>query len=309
MLSKHRGIESDETQLTIIPLRFVLPCILRSTNFNEKIKDASELVLESSKYRTPEEALEAGEIVRNALALSLVRFKIGADLGFKPSNHVITDQGIKYFESQTQKRVLQTGLGLKIYETNPIPIFIQPGVSIKIFSPISKLIEVLDNEIQNPRELNEKEKIALQLYNISFFLEAIEARFLTLVMAIEVLLEFHIRPEKVRQHVDNMIKLTEDNASIEISQKKSLLGSLKWLFNESISQAGRRLAKDKLKDRLYNNMEASKFFTHCYDLRSKLVHCNISILNLSEIGIAIPQLEIFVSDLLSNNSLTTGAKG
>ena len=307
-LSKQKGIQTEETQHQIIPSRFVLPCILRSTITDEKIMDASELVLESSRYRTIEEATQAGETVRDALALSLVSLKIGADWGFKPSSGVITNEGIKFFESQTNKRVLQGGLGLKVYETNPCPIFIQPKVSKKVSSPISKLVEVLNYAIEHSRTLTEKEKVALQLFNISFFENAIEARFLALVMAVEVLLEFKPRPENVRQHVENLLKITNDNKSIDKAQKDSLLGSLKWLLDESISQAGRRLATERLNGRLYNNMVASKFFTHCYDLRCKLVHGSVPVPNPNEVGTAISQLEFFVSDLLSGDLIETESK-
>jgi hypothetical protein len=308
VLSKQKGIASEDVRCQIVPSRFVLPCILRSTKNDEKIKDASELVLESSKYKTIEDATKAGETVKDALTLTLASLKVGADLGFKPSGGVITNEGIKYFEAQTKKRVLQGGLGLKVYETEPSLIFMQPSVELKVSSPISKLVEVLNYAIENPRRITEKEKVALQLFNTSFFEDAIEARFLTLVMAIEVLLEFQPRPEIVRAHVNNLINITENNETIEKAQKDSLLGSLKWLFHESINQAGRRLATERLNGRLYNNMVASKFFTHCYDLRCKLVHGSVPVPNPSEVGTAILQLEFFVSDLLSGDLIETESK-
>ena len=308
VLSKQKGIVSEDTRFQIVPSRFVLPCILRSTKNDEKINDASEFILESSKYKTIEDAMNAGETVKDALALTLASLKIGADLGFKPSGGVITKEGIKYFEAQTKKRVLQGGLGLKVYETEPTPIFMQPSVELKVSSPISKLVEVFNYAIEHPRILTEKDKVALQLFNTSFFEDAVEARFLTLVMAIEVMLEFQPRPEIVRMHVNNLINVTENNESIEKAQKDSLLGSLKWLLYDSINQAGRRLANDKLNGRSYNNMSPTKFFTHCYDLRCKLVHGTIPYPNPSDIGNAVSQLEIFVSDLLSEDLIEIESK-
>lgn len=308
VLSKQKGIVSEDVRCQILPSRFVLPCILRSTKNDEKIKDASELVLESSKYKTIEDATQAGETVKDALTLTLASLKIGANLGFKPSSGVITNEGIKYFEAQTKKRVLQGGLGLKVYETEPSPIFMQPSVEYKVSSPISKLVEVLNYAIEHQQIITEKEKVALQLFNTSFFEDAVEARFLTLVMAIEVLLEFQPRPKTVQVHVNNLIELTENNETIEKAQKDSLLGSLKWLLNESINQAGRRIANDKLNGKLYNNMSPSKFFSHCYDLRCKLVHGSVPFPSPIEIGTAISQLEIFVSDLLTGDLCEAEAK-
>ena len=299
IFAKQKGIKSEDIQYQIIPSRFVLPCILRSIRNDEKIEDAEELVIESSRYKTIDDATKSGEIVIDALLLALASLKMGADVGLKPSSSVITDQGIKYFEAQTNNRVLQGGLGLKVYETEPRPIFMKPSVIYKVLNPISKLVEALNYAIENPRTLSDKEKIALQLFNTSFFENAIEARFLTLIMAIEVLLEFQPRPEIVQTHINNLINLTENNESIEKAQKDSLIGSLKWLLNESINQAGRRVANAKLNGKLYNDMTPTKFFTHCYDLRCKLVHGSVPFPSSNEIGALLSQLEIFVSDLLS----------
>ena len=53
--------------------------------------------------------------------------------------------------------------------------------------------------------------------------------------------------------------------------KESIVGSLRHLTNESLRQAGRRLATT-LGDRTYLRLEPKEFFVKCYDLRSRVVH-------------------------------------
>jgi hypothetical protein len=92
--------------------------------------------------------------------------------------------------------------------------------------------------------------------------------------------------------------------SSRVRRKSSLLGSLRWLRFQSIGQAGRALAAT-LGNRTYLDMTPSKFFAHCYDLRSRLVHRATSLPERREVDAAVPQLEQFVADLLSRELLDT----
>jgi hypothetical protein len=62
-----------------------------------------------------------------------------------------------------------------------------------------------------------------------------------LMMAVETLIEPARRSDAVRAHVEQLIALTKE-ADLPNAEKDSVVGSLNWLFDESISQAGRRLA-------------------------------------------------------------------
>lgn len=91
-----------------------------------------------------------------------------------------------------------------------------------------------------------------------------------LMMAVETLIEPAPRPDAVRAHVERVIALTKQ-ADLPEVEKDSVVGSLRWLLNETICQAGRRLA-ESLKGRAYMEQTPAKFFTSCYELRSRLVH-------------------------------------
>jgi hypothetical protein len=52
----------------------------------------------------------------------------------------------------------------------------------------------------------------------------------------------------------------------------SMIGALRWLKQESNRQAGKHLVTERLRDRMYADMRATRYFSECYDLRSSLVH-------------------------------------
>jgi hypothetical protein len=62
-----------------------------------------------------------------------------------------------------------------------------------------------------------------------------------LMMASETLLVPADRHTEVRAHVSELIEQTE-TSNLPASEKASVIGSLRWLLQESISQAGRKLA-------------------------------------------------------------------
>jgi hypothetical protein len=86
---------------------------------------------------------------------------------------------------------------------------------------------------------------------------------------------------------------------LPLDKKNSLIGSLRWLRDESISHAGKRLATETLGDKTYDGKKAAKSFSHGYSLRSNLVHGNMLYPTFDEISGVVATLETFVSDLLT----------
>lgn len=64
------------------------------------------------------------------------------------------------------------------------------------------------------------------------------------------------------------------------------------------NKAGRELASS-LAEKRYRNMTPPKFFSACYDVRSKLVHGTHPRPSREEVGSLAANLELFVSDLLA----------
>ncbi|MGW2938368.1 hypothetical protein ACWDA7_42855 [Streptomyces sp. NPDC001156] len=99
--------------------------------------------------------------------------------------------------------------------------------------------------------LDGPERLAFDLYSGSFFQPSADSRLLMLTMAIETLLDLQPRSDAAKAHVTAMIEATEANADLTHSERELLRGSLKWLRDESIGQAGRRLART-LEPRTYS---------------------------------------------------------
>ena len=73
---------------------------------------------------------------------------------------------------------------------------------------------------------------------------------------------------------------------------------MRFLYKESIRQAGKRLAST-LGDRSYMGEKPAVFFTRCYDLRSALAHGDYPRPTWAEVNLRAATLETFVADPLS----------
>lgn len=78
-----------------------------------------------------------------------------------------------------------------------------------------------------------------------------------------------------------------------------MIGALRWLAKESISQAGKRTVAALLGAREYEGRQPAEFFAHVYQMRSNLVHGNLPYPTFKEVGAIAAPLEVFVSDLLT----------
>ena len=124
-------------------------------------------------------------------------------------------------------------------------------------------------------------------------------------MAVEALIKPVLKSSQAVAYADCFIKQIE-RSSLEENEKKSLTGSLRWLRYESINQAGRRLVKERLEDRIYDGKEAAAFFSYVYDFRSALVHGKAP--DFEEISHVVAPLEQFVSDLLTAPGMEADAE-
>jgi hypothetical protein len=117
------------------------------------------------------------------------------------------------------------------------------------------------------------------------------------VNAIEALIDPAPRALVVRNHVAKLIELT-DESEIPESERTSLRGSLQFLLNQSIQQAGRDLVAP-LSGRTYHGEEPVKFFRKSYTIRSQIVHGSTPRPDRLEVGMRAANLELMVGHLLS----------
>lgn len=291
-------LQTDLAELELCPDEFGSPLRLVNSLQDEPIRQAEELILTQAGYQTKELAEAGGEQLLGVLMLVLARHRLGADFGSRAPKSVWTEHGLDWLGQQIGTRILNSVHGMMIYQTEPKPKFVKMeakalrGVDLVTFSRTFKEAASLNFS------LTDRDFLALSLFNASFFQQSGDSRFLLLMIAIEAMLELPPRSASAQEHVKNMIAATRQ-ANIAQTEKDSMIGALRWLNYESISRTGRQHVQKILGERVYLNMSATDFFTHCYTLRSNLVHGNMPYPTFEDISAAVGDLEVMVSDLIT----------
>lgn len=187
--------------------------------------------------------------------------------------------------------------GLQVYE-EPRPLFARVGPVTAVKSAgEERLLQAVAIAVELGAIMTERDQLAYDLYSAASNQSSADARFALLMMAIETMLDLEPRSAEAHSHVDRLIAQTEASALYK-NEIQSMVGTLKWLYKESIGQAGRKLAA-RLGDREYMGEPPVKFFTNSYTLRSRLFHGEYPRPDWSEVVGRTGALELFVRDLLS----------
>jgi hypothetical protein len=264
---------------------------------DQPISKNVRLALQAHGWVTPEAAENAGKRLADVFLLTLVRSKVGVESWARRGGGGVFRAGLGMLEEETGERVLNDSAGLAVYETNPLPRFASFNMRATIAAPAESFVQSFRSLATTEIELTERERVAIDVFNASFFEPAADTRLLTLVMAIEALLELALRPSDAVALVNSLIAQVRASPLPE-PERDSLIGALRWLRRESIRRAGRRLAQQRLGEAVYAGQSAPDFFEHCYHLRSELVHGGDIRKAREASASAVGELERFVSDLL-----------
>lgn len=288
-----------ETNELVLPTNDSRPSIvLRARQDDLKILDSDQLAVVGSGYESPQDAEVQGREVRKALTVALARVRVGADFGDRAAKGMFTEHGLKWVEQQIGQRALNNVHGLMVFETLPKPRFASTNARMTRGTTPESFLSAYAKSLEISPTISQREELSYTLFNASFFQPTADSRFLLLIMAIEALIQPELRSDESLAHVDSLIQQTK-NADLTAQEKSSMLGTLRWLRFESINQAGRRIVTERIGSRTFIEMTAADFFTHCYQIRSNLVHGNLPIPTLEEIGGVAATLEVFVSELLT----------
>jgi len=290
-------LEASELAVPVTDHRLLIA--LRACQDDLPIRDSAQLVLVGAGYESAEGASAAGVQFQNALMVALARVRVGADFGHRAVKGMFTEHGLKWAEELCGQRVLNNVHGLMVFQSDSNHFFVSTNAqAARGASPEVFMAAFNEAIVQNP-PIAERDLLAYTLFNASFFQPTSDSRFLLLVMAVEALVEPAPRPADALNHVNTLIEQTK-SSSLSTIEKNSILGSLRWLRNESVNQGGKRLATERLGGRIYGDRTATDFFSYCYTLRSNLVHGNLPAPTFQEVGGASATLEVFVSDLLTS---------
>jgi len=113
--------------------------------------------------------------------------------------------------------------------------------------------------------------LASEIYASSFFDVSSRSRFITLVTAVEALLEPLKRSDGVQALVEELEAKTRQS-TVDKLTRDSIISSLERVRYQSISQAGRTLAHTLIPNELFDGQSSVEFFTRSYNLRSQILH-------------------------------------
>ena len=294
-LSRSQGFESSDTQLVLTspPEERVE---LRAAKRGTVLKDAADLILVGKPYASEAAALEAGLRWRGVLQRAFAYLNIGADFGDRAAGGGIGDHWRRQVREQLGVRVLYDVHGVMAFECEPWPVFVSATGTLSSPTPGERVLAACERAAAlGPTA--DRYQLAYDLYSASFWQPSPDAGFTMLMMAMEAMIDQAERSDEAREQVDRWITELRASALAE-NEVESLAGSLNRLRKESIKQAGRRLA-GKLGERQYRDEPPGKFFSKCYDLRSRLVHGHYPRPTREEVSSHAAQLRLLVSHLLS----------
>lgn len=296
-LPQHHSINCDEAVLEI-PTEGDQPNLqLKGHDGDGSIKSARRLILSGGPYISEEEASKAGSRARHALMRYSILARVGIDLGKNRSTGGMSKYLKDKIASEMGIQMLNDVHGLLVYDGTQETKFVSVEASPTLGKQVPELLGLFQQANASLFRPTDKQEVAFELFVAAQFEPSPRSRFLTLVMAIEALLQPADRDQAVQAHVQSLIDQTKQSTLPE-NEKKPLLSSLQGLAKDSIGRTGKLLAEDLLAKSEYGGKTPGSFFRHCYSLRSQLVHDGAIADDAVELGRVVTELERFVSDIL-----------
>jgi hypothetical protein len=273
--------------------------ILQSATPGEVLRDGGELLLLGRCYVSELEAREAGVHWRGTVQKALASLNVGAEFGDREegegaSRQITEHEGVRWIHDT---------FGVTVFECEPWPRFARLG-SPTVGTGIQedRLLKAIGVATAFGAVMSDTERLAFDLFSASFAEPSADARLVMRMMAVETLLDPAPRPAPVLDHVDDLITQTK-KSTLPADEVQSLLGSLRLLRKESISRAGKELARSLPHQQRYMGEPPTKFFSECYKIRSALVHGRVPRPPRSDVATRAESLRLFVGDLLSKELL------
>lgn len=295
---KHHSVNSDASTV-----EFAVPPEGNSLRLSPQdgdgtIKSARHMVLAGGPYADSDRAEDAGTRARHALIQYAIHSLVGIDLGKDQATGGLSKYAKDKIAQDTGIQIINDAHGLLVYAGGPNTKFIRANpVTLILGRQETDFISRVQHAYPQEFQLSDKERVAFELFSASQFELSTRSRFITLVMAIEALLQPADREKQAQDHVARLIDLTA-NSGLPDSEKTSMIGSLKWLYQESIGKTGKRLAGTLLGNEAYADKTPAAFFTKCYTIRSQLVHNGSLSDRKTRLDSWVGELERFVADLL-----------
>ncbi len=259
------------------------------------LSEARGVIVRGGDFETEEKARARGAEWLWRLRCLFIYLRQGADLGVGKPTGSASEEGLALLAKQYGvPRVLWDNHGLSTFESEPTPRFARFDAEARKASDATAVHSAIAFAVE-ARPLTERVTVAYDLTAASMSMSG-ETRFLTLMMALESLLDRQRRSDEARQLLAGFVDYVRGSSltPVERDSLANALHSLKW---ESIRHAG-RLYASRLDPKTYAGRAAPVFFQDCYTIRSKLMHGSPPRPSRSDVDPLAAVLEVFVNDLL-----------
>lgn len=120
-------------------------------------------------FSTKDEAVHAGRRVKNAIAWSSARMRVGVDLGDDKSHGGASEYLKKRAMEESGIRLLNDPHGLVVYEEDALPPtrFVRVSGEPRVGKPISAFEDYFLQAVSMDLRLTDKETLAFELYGLS----------------------------------------------------------------------------------------------------------------------------------------------
>ena len=290
-------IGSDIEEIELLVLSLGERIRMRSGAIGTPIKDHAQVAVLGGPFASEDQARDAAEKTKRALLYWAIEQRLGIDFGDGKQRSVVTKVGLAMLQKQYGCPVRNDIHGIDVYEHVEKLKFVRGDVKATVDKSRLRLIDTFQREYLHARHLTDKQVLASEIYASSFFDVSARSRFITLVTAVEALLEPLRRSDAVEKLVEDFIAKTR-LSTVDEQTRDSIISSLERLNHQSIGQAGRTLAGRLIPNELFDGQSSADFFTRCYELRSQILHRGkiedelVDILDLANI------MEGFVAKLL-----------
>jgi hypothetical protein len=290
------GSDLEELDLSTAPGGTKLS--LRSGARGVPLKNSDSIAICGGPYSSRDAAQQAARSAKAALLHWALVQRVGLDLGDGHQRNRATRKGLALLSQRLGFPVRNDIHGIDVYEADP-------GVAARFFrlevsAELTKDALAFRSEFvaifEKRARVTEKQLLACEVFASSFFDLGHRSRFISLITAVEALLEQPKRPGAAQTLVDDL-QCQIAASPLDAATKKSLSGATERMREESIGQAGRSLASALLRGRTYGGKPPAAFFAHCYGVRSGVVHDGAAPRAIDLLELA-NDAQSFVADLL-----------
>jgi hypothetical protein len=264
-------INSDADKFELLTLSSGEYLTLHSGGANSPIKAHHTAAVIGGPYASSELASVATLQSKRSLLYWAVEYRVGIDFGDGRQRSVVTNFALDWYDKQLGIPCRNDIHGIDIYEAIEGLRFVGFSAEANVGKNPLQLRTTFQREYLTNRQFTEKQVLASEIYASSFFDVSPRARFITLVTAIEALLDSPLRSEETQKLVAEFMSTATDS-QIDEDTKNSLISSLGMLKHQSIGQAGRRLVSQLIPYEVFDGQSSADFFDRCYHFRSQILH-------------------------------------